>query len=94
MSNKKNKIAVIINENDNISVACDDFLANESILIEDKKIVLLDDVKMAHKIAINDIKNGEDIIKYGVSIGSATKDIKAGELVHLHNMKSNYIDIH
>jgi hypothetical protein len=31
------------------------------------------------------------VIKYGVSIGSATRDIELGELVHLHNMKSDYL---
>ncbi len=93
MLSKKNKNAVLINELDNIAVACDDFQKDEKIHIKDKNIVLLDDIKMAHKIAINDIKNGEVILKYGVSIGSATQDIKLGELVHIHNMKSNYIAI-
>jgi len=93
MSDKKNKNVVLINEIDNTSVACNDFIKGENIHIQDKTIVLLDDVKIAHKIAICDIKNGETILKYGVSIGSATKDIKSGELVHIHNMKSNYIAI-
>ena len=93
MSNKNKKNAVLINEIDNTSVACNDFLKGESIHIKDKKIVLLDNVTMAHKIAICDIINGEIIIKYGVSIGTATKDIKLGELVHMHNMKSNYMTI-
>ena len=46
-------------------------------------------VKQGHKIALNDIKAGEQIIKYGHPIGHATKDIKKGEHVHSHNIETN-----
>ena len=42
-----------------------------------------------HKVALRDIKKGEDIIKYGYKIGHATEDIKKGEHVHTHNIKTN-----
>lgn len=42
-----------------------------------------------HKYALRDIANGETIMKYGNPIGHATCDIKAGEHVHSHNMKTN-----
>ena len=42
-----------------------------------------------HKYALRDIKEGEDIIKYGNPIGHATCDIKRGEHVHTHNVKTN-----
>lgn len=42
-----------------------------------------------HKYALRDIKKGENIIKYGNPIGHATEDIKAGEHVHSHNLKTN-----
>ena len=42
-----------------------------------------------HKYALRDIKKGEDIIKYGNPIGHATEDIKKGEHVHVHNVKTN-----
>ncbi len=42
-----------------------------------------------HKYAICDIKCGENIIKYGNPIGHATEDIKKGDHVHSHNMKTN-----
>ena len=49
------------------------------------------DINLAdgHKYALRDIKAGEDIIKYGNPIGHATCDIKAGEHVHTHNVKTN-----
>ena len=42
-----------------------------------------------HKYALTDIKAGENIIKYGNPIGHATTEIKKGEHVHTHNMKTN-----
>ena len=42
-----------------------------------------------HKIAVRDIKCGENIIKYGQPIGHATEDVKKGEKVHTHNLKTN-----
>ena len=42
-----------------------------------------------HKYANCDIKIGENIIKYGNPIGHATEDIKKGEHVHSHNVKTN-----
>ena len=42
-----------------------------------------------HKYALRDIAAGENIIKYGNPIGHATQDIKCGEHVHSHNVKTN-----
>jgi altronate hydrolase len=57
------------------------------------KINNLDNVDInlndGHKYAARDIKAGENIIKYGCPIGHATADIKAGEHVHTHNVKTN-----
>lgn len=48
------------------------------------------DIPVGHKIALRDIADGEDIVKYGVVIGCATADIPAGSWVHLHVMRSIY----
>lgn len=47
------------------------------------------DLSTGHKFARVDIKTGENIIKYGNPIGHAVCDIKKGEQVHTHNMKTN-----
>ena len=41
-----------------------------------------------HKTALCDIKKGESVIKYGFPIGVAAEDIKAGDHVHSHNLKT------
>jgi LDH2 family malate/lactate/ureidoglycolate dehydrogenase len=45
-------------------------------------------IPFGHKIAIHDIANGSTVNRYGYPIGVATSDIKAGEHVHTHNMRS------
>lgn len=46
-------------------------------------------VSTGHKVALADIAEGENIIKYGFPIGHATCDINKGEHVHSHNLKTN-----
>lgn len=43
-------------------------------------------LKLGHKIAIGDIGEGDRIIKYGETIGYASRMIEPGEHVHVHNM--------
>jgi altronate dehydratase small subunit len=50
---------------------------------------LRDDIPYAHKFAVRAIKKGEQVLKYGYSIGSATVDIEPGDHVHIHNTESN-----
>ena len=47
------------------------------------------DIKDGHKYAVCDIKMGENVIKYGQPIGHASCNIKKGEHVHSHNLKTN-----
>ena len=55
-----------------------------------KKYYLKEDVQEGHKVAIKDIAKGEQVIKYGTSIGTAQTNIRAGEWVHIHNISSDY----
>ena len=55
-----------------------------------KRISAMEEIPSGHKIALRSIACGEKIMKYGVPIGCATKDIPAGTWVHLHNMRSLY----
>ncbi len=46
------------------------------------------DVPIGHKIALTDIKKGDTVWKYGQDIGKAVADIRQGEHVHVHNLKT------
>jgi altronate dehydratase small subunit len=57
--------------------------------ITDLALVAQADIPYGHKIALTDIAAGEQVIKYGLSIGSASTGIQAGDHVHVHNVESN-----
>jgi altronate dehydratase small subunit len=57
--------------------------------ITDKTLVARADIPYGHKIALVDIPKGAPVLKYGLSIGSAMQNIKAGDHVHVHNVESN-----
>ncbi len=80
---------VQINQLDNVMVALEDFTTNDVV----SNVKVLVDVKAGHKVALKNIKKGENIIKYGSPIGAATKDILAGEHVHTHNVHTNLGEI-
>ena len=48
---------------------------------------VVDPVPLGHKVALRPLASGEQVIKYGIAIGRATRDIRAGEHVHVHNVK-------
>lgn len=62
------------------------------ITINEKDNVSVD-LNTGHKVALCDIEKDTDIIKYGYPIGIATENIKKGENVHSHNMKTKLGDI-
>lgn len=47
------------------------------------------DLKTGMKYAVEEIPLGADVIKYGYKIGTASKEIKKGELVHTDNLKTS-----
>ena len=46
------------------------------------------EIPLGHKIALQDFKEGDTIIKYGHDIGKVVKSIKKGDHVHVHNVKT------
>ena len=83
-----------INNKDNVGVALSDLEAHEENIVVDGLVIdLKEPVKQGHKFALNDIEQNENIIKYGLPIGHATRLIKAGEHIHSHNLKTNLSDI-
>src|SRR6478672_12317329 len=45
-------------------------------------------IPLGHKVALQDISKGTEVLKYGVVIGEAFNDIKKGEHVHVQNLRS------
>lgn len=79
---------------DNVGVAVDDLRSGEEVVgvyLSDGSLItikVLSDIPLGHKVALTDLRVGDRIIKYGEVIGIAIKDIKKGEYVHIHNIRS------
>ena len=52
-------------------------------------IAALTDIPQGHKMALAPMVAGEQVVKYGFSIGHATVDVAPGDWVHTHNMATN-----
>ena len=80
--------AVVLNPGDNIGVALAALKSGASVKIygQETRIKITDAVPYQHKFSIITINAGEEILKDGVVIGKATKDIEQGQHVHTHNM--------
>lgn len=81
----KTNNALKINDNDNVVVALENIIAGTDV----HGVKSTQNIDRGHKMALVNIKEGENIIKYGYPIGHATQDIKAGEWIHTQNLKTN-----
>lgn len=79
--------AIKIEENDNVAVVAQDTKRGDIVIIEKDEVQSINDIPVGHKIAIEDIKKGELVLKYSVPIGKAITDIKKGEHVHVNNVE-------
>jgi LDH2 family malate/lactate/ureidoglycolate dehydrogenase len=52
------------------------------------ELTVRQEVPFGHKVAVRDIVKDKPVHRYGFPIGIATSDIKQGEHVHSHNMRS------
>lgn len=79
---------------DNVGVATVDIKEGETAQglfmdTQDKiEMKALQEIPLGHKIALTDLKVEESVIKYGHDIGKVVADIKAGEHVHIQNLKT------
>jgi len=78
-----------INPADNVVVAIQPQQKGAQIEVDGQIITLLEDVPAGHKIAIRDLAEGENVIKYGFPIGHAKEAKKAGSWMNENNIKTN-----
>ena len=82
-----------INHNDKVAVAIEELQAGEELCVDGVKVTLREAIPAGHKFALCDIAEGENIIKYGYSIGVAREAIPAGSWVHVHNIHTGLGDL-
>jgi altronate hydrolase len=77
-----------IHPKDNVAVAVEALSQGQTVSVNGEEIKTLSDIPAGHKLAIRDIRQGENVNKYGFPIGTAKEDIARGSWVHSHNVKS------
>ena len=77
-----------ITPRDNVAVAIEPLFKGDVVSVEGRNITLASDLPAGHKMAIEDIRQGEKVIKYGYPIGAATCDIAKGSHVHAFNIRT------
>jgi len=82
-----------MNSKDNCATALEEIPMSTEIKLKEKVIRINQKILLGHKFALNDIKKGELIKKYGEIIGIAIKEIKSGDWIHIHNIKSHYLEV-
>ncbi|KAA6328708.1 Altronate dehydratase [termite gut metagenome] len=78
-----------INPVDNVAVAIVNLFAGETFLINGTDITLNENIPAGHKFALKDFAEGENIIKYGYSIGHAVMAKRKGDLMNENTIKTN-----
>jgi hypothetical protein len=81
-----------IHKDDNVLIVVSPVQPGDEDIVDDREITFTQRIAIGHKVASRPIRRGEKLYKCGVPIGSAKEDIPAGAHIHLHNLKSDYID--
>ena len=83
-----------IHENDNVIVALQTIPKGITLTLEDGTSVTSNtEIPSGHKMAINSIAEGNEVLKYGYRIGFAKESIKCGDWIHTHNLKTGLGDL-
>jgi len=90
--------AVLLHSEDNVATAVEELGAGETINASLGEISinvrLCENIPFGHKYALCDIPQGAYIFKFGLPIGKALHDIRAGEWVSVHNCRSHRYGFH
>ena len=73
---------------DNVAVALTDLTVGEHLAADGTEVTAAENIARGHKIALDTIREGDPVVKYGNPIGIAKTEIPAGAWVHVHNVRT------
>jgi altronate hydrolase len=77
---------IVLRTEDNVGVAARRLGKGTQLGWNGRTVELLETIGLGHKIALEPIRKGEPVRKYGQTIGFASEDITPGAWVHVHNV--------
>jgi len=85
------KPALIMHPKDNVATAIDEIQPGDEVRMpqgkEVRTLTATEAIPFGFKIALDEIPQGGIIVKYGETIGKASRSIPRGTLVHIHNLE-------
>ncbi len=82
------KTIVKFEEKDNVAVVLVDSEENQEFCLGGERISAREKIPYGHKIALQTMKKGDIVYKYGEPVARCTADIEKGSWVHVHNVES------
>jgi (2R)-sulfolactate sulfo-lyase subunit alpha len=82
---EKDNVAVVVIETTKKGQDCSAWIMENDKTV---KVSSVAEIPLGHKIALQDLKEGDTVLKYGHDIGKVVKPIKKGDHVHVHNVKT------
>lgn len=81
------------NEGDMVAVAVQDVSPGDCAVVymdsdREMRVEVTEEIPLGHKVALMDLAEGAEVIEYGVRVALTRQPIKAGQLVHVHNVRS------
>ncbi len=81
-----------MNEKDNVATALEPLKAGSVVFVafhgHTARIKLASNIPLGHKFALEELKRGAAVVKYGEPIGITISAVGKGEHVHIHNIVS------
>lgn len=77
------RISLQVHADDNVATLLDD---DTSCVELADGMTIAAGIPFGHKVALHRMDAGDPVVKYGVTIGTATRVIHQGEHVHVHNV--------
>ncbi len=89
MQNSPTQGVIVLHEKDNVATTIHDLsVSSRIVLSESRALTICDPIPAGHKLALTDMPEKAEVIKYGEVIGITTKPIFVGQHVHTHNVQS------
>ncbi|ONH51217.1 altronate hydrolase [Pseudomonas cedrina] len=77
---------LVLTPGDHVAVARGDIAAGQHLSADGIALIARQPIPSGHKIALRAVLAGQQVLKYGQTIGLATHGIEPGDYVHVHNL--------
>ena len=83
---------LIIHSRDNVGIALQAIAKGQPVVAGGTALFpTLEEIPASHKVALQDINAGEEIVKYGEPVAVSAQAILKGQWVHTHNLESKIL---